>query len=107
MTGQAQDPVAFIEVVVMEIEVLTKEKNSIEVEFKDLDHSILQLLVERLNQDKDVEFVSFKVPHPVIKRPRFILKTRKKEAVKLLEEAIEETKNELDAFRKKFAQIVK
>lgn len=91
----------------MEIEILTKEKNMIELEFEDVDHSVLQLLVEKLNTEKDVEFVSYKLEHPVLRKPKFVLKTKKKEAIKLFQSALADAKKDLETFKKKFEQIVK
>jgi DNA-directed RNA polymerase subunit L len=91
----------------MEVKVLLNEKNVLELELVGSDQSLSQLISERLNQDKDVEFASFKVEHPLLGSPKLYVRTKKGDASKLVLEKIEEIKNELADFRKQFNEISK
>lgn len=92
---------------IMTIKIINQESNSVEVDFGELDHSIPHLLVERLTNGKDVEFVAYKVDHPVISTPCFILKTKKGDALKLLVDTLEEIQKEVAEFKKQFSDISK
>jgi DNA-directed RNA polymerase subunit L len=91
----------------MEVKVLTNEKNVLELELVGSDTSLAQLISERLNQDKDVEFSSFKVEHPLLAHPKLYVRTKKGDASKLVLEKIEEIKKELADFRNQFTEISK
>lgn len=91
----------------MEVKILQSEKNVLELELVGSDTSLAQLISERLNQDKDVEFSSFKVEHPLLAHPKLFVRTKKGDASKLVLEKIEEIKKELADFRKQFNEISK
>jgi DNA-directed RNA polymerase subunit L len=93
--------------VIMAVHVLRKEKDVIELELEDIDQSLAQILAEKLNEDKDVEFAAFKVEHPLIGKPRIYLKTRKGDPAKLIESKLEMIRKEVQEFRQKFLEIVK
>ena len=91
----------------MEVNILVQEKNVLEIELKGGDRSLVQILAEKLNQDKDVEFAAFKVAHPLVASPRLIVRTKKGDATKLLLKELEVVKKEVVDFRKQFTEIVK
>jgi len=91
----------------MEVKVLVKEKNVLELEFKGGDQSLAQMLAEKLNEDKSVEFAAYKVDHPLVALPRLIVRTKKGDPGKLVLEKLKEIKGEVADFRKQFMGIVK
>jgi DNA-directed RNA polymerase subunit L len=91
----------------MEVKVLVNEKNTIELQLGGMDQSLAQLLAEKLNEDKDVEFASYKVEHPITEAPKLFVRTKKGDAAKLVLEKLEEIKAELADFRKQFLDISK
>ncbi len=91
----------------MEVRILVKEKNTLELELVGADQSLAQLISERLNQDKEVEFAAYKVEHPLISPPKLIVKTKKGEADKLVLQKLKDIKKEVGEFRKGFLDIVK
>ncbi len=91
----------------MEVKILINEKNTLELELAGGDQSLAQLLAERLNEDKDVEFASYKVEHPIVGNPKLFLRTRKGEPAKLVLEKLAEIKKEVSEFRSQFSDIVK
>jgi DNA-directed RNA polymerase subunit L len=93
--------------VLMDVKVLVNEKNVIELDLGSADQSLAQLLVEKLNEDKDVDFASYKVEHPIMANPKIYLRTKKGEPGKLLLEKLDEIKNEVSDFKKQFLDVVK
>ncbi|MEW6036492.1 MAG: DNA-directed RNA polymerase subunit L [Candidatus Micrarchaeota archaeon] len=91
----------------MEMKVLLNEKNTLEMELTGADQSLAQLLAEKLNDEKDVEFASYKVEHPLVTSPKLIVRTKKGEPAKLVLEKLEEIRKELADFRGQFSDIVK
>ena len=91
----------------MTIKILKNEKNVLEIDLGDVDSSIAQILSERLQNTKGVEFVACKVTHPVIGTPHLIVKTKTADPVKLVTKEIEAVKKEVEDFKKQFSDIVK
>lgn len=91
----------------MEVRILINEKNTLELEMVGGDQSLAQLLAERLNEEKDVEFASYKVEHPIIGNPKLYVRTKKGEAGKLVLEKLDELKKEVADFKGQFSDIVK
>ena len=89
----------------MEVKILQKEKNTLEVELNGADQALAQIVSEMLNKDKDVEFASFKMEHPLLGFPRLYVRTKKGDPSKLLLEKLDELKKELIDFRKQFGDI--
>lgn len=65
----------------MEIKVIRHEKNELEIELESL--TIAELLRNLLWQDKATEFAAWKRDHPT-KNPHLILRTKGKDAKKVL-----------------------
>jgi DNA-directed RNA polymerase subunit L len=91
----------------MDVKILTNEKNVLEMELKGADQSLAQLLAEKLSDDKDVEFASFKVEHPLVGEPKIFVRTKKGEPGKLVLEKLDEIKKEVTEFKAQFRDIVK
>lgn len=92
---------------VMEVKILLNEKNVIELELVGADQSLAQLIAEKLNKNKDVDFASFKVEHPLLGSPKVFLRTKKGDASKLLLATVDEIKKEVADFRSQFEGISK
>lgn len=86
----------------MEVKILNYEKTMLEFEMTGADTTIPELIANKLSDNSSVEFVSYKVSHPVIGHPRIIVKTKSKDALELTLEAIDEIKAEVSEFRKAF-----
>jgi len=91
----------------MEMKVLVNDKNVLEMELGDADQSLAQLIAERLTEDKDVEFASYKLEHPTAARPKLYVRTKKGDPAKVVIEALKEIKKEVADFKKQFGEIVK
>ena len=91
----------------MEVKVLINEKNTLELEMVGGEQSLAQLLAERLNEDKDVEFASYKVEHPIVGNPKLFVRTKKGEPGKVVLDKLSELRKELGEFRSQFSDLVK
>jgi DNA-directed RNA polymerase subunit L len=91
----------------MEVRILINEKNVLEMELGDVDQSLAQLLAEKLSEDKDVEFASYKVEHPLTAPPKLYVRMKKGEPAKLVLEKLDELKKEVAEFKGQFKGIVK
>jgi len=89
----------------MEVKILLNEKNVLEMELKDADQSLAQLIATKLNEDKDVEFASYKMEHPLLSSPKLYVRTKKGDAAKLVLSKLEEIKKEVADFKKQFLDI--
>ncbi len=85
----------------MKIDVLKKEKNLVEFKLLNERHTIPALLKTVLLEDKSVEFVSYKLIHPLDKDAVFVLKTKGKSPAKAIELAIKKIEKNLLEFEKK------
>jgi len=79
----------------MEIKLLKKEGNLYEIEFKDEDIGVLNLIKEILVNREDVEFAASLREHPMVSQPKLIFRTDK-DAKKILHAAIKEAMAQLD-----------
>ena len=86
----------------MEIEVLKEDKKMLELRVTDTDVTLLKLIVEKLNQIKDVEFAACKLEHPTSEVQRLIVKTKKEEPLKLIQETVEEISSDIEKFAGNF-----
>jgi DNA-directed RNA polymerase subunit L len=84
----------------MKIEVVNNEKDSLEFFIEGERHTLPNLLREKLNTMSTVEFVAYRLDHPIDKKARFILKS--KNPKKDLEEAIKGIRTELQEFQTAF-----
>lgn len=91
----------------MEVKILLNEKNTLEMELGDSDQSLAQLLAEKLNTEKDVDFAGYKVEHPLMGSPKLYVRTKKSDPAKLVLEKLEEIKKEVTDFKNKFVELAK
>lgn len=107
MEGEKENPKQRRKMIFMTVNILVKEKNVIELELVGMDHSLAQLLAEKLNLNDDVDFASYKLEHPITAHPKLYLRTKKGDATKLLLDTIAEVKQEISDFKEQFQEIVK
>lgn len=86
------------ETVNMAVTVLKKEKNELRLRITGESHTALQVLRERLNGHKDVDYANYFPGHPELDDPEFYIRTTSKTGVdKVLNDIIggvaEEFKN--------------
>ncbi len=91
----------------MTIKILKNEKNVLEIDLGEVDHSIAQIIAERLQETKGVEFAAYKITHPVVGTPYLIVKTKTANPVSLVTKQLEVIKKEIADFKKQFSDITK
>jgi DNA-directed RNA polymerase subunit L len=91
----------------MKVNITNLEKKLLEFEVSDCDVSILNYLVHRLNQNKQVEFAAYKMGHPLIGLPKMIVRTKNDDALDVVLEELKTIGDELSTFRKEFENAVK
>ena len=79
----------------MSLSIVSDEKNSIELKFDGDAHSFLNLIKRKLVENKEVSFVGYNKPHPLIDESVFVLRTVKSDPKKLFKEAVDELIAEL------------
>ena len=89
----------------MEIEVLNEEKDRLELKFSETDHGLLNMIKEALWKQSGVELASFKLEHPEISKPVFVLKTKGKEAKKVWNSAIDSIEEDLEKLDKELKKL--
>ncbi len=79
----------------MEIEFIKKAANHVEFKLVGETHTFANLLKSHLVDDPHVEFVAYKLEHPLDKDAMFILKTKGKTAKSVLVEASKRVQEDL------------
>jgi len=64
----------------MPVKVLIKEKNELRLRVVGESHTSLQMLRERLNKHKDIEYANYFPGHPELDDPEFYIRTSSKKA---------------------------
>ena len=88
----------------MKLEVIKNEKSELEFIVEGERHTVPNLLREKLTQNADVEFVAYKLEHPLDQKAVFILKT-KGNAKKVLDDTIKDIQKDIDEFKKGFEKV--
>ena len=88
----------------MKLEIIKNEKSELEFSVEGERHTIPNLLREKLSQNGDVEFVAYRLDHPLDQKAMFVLKT-KGSAKKILEDTIKELQKDIDEFKKGFEKV--
>jgi len=89
----------------MEIEILLDDKTELKFKIKGETHTIANMLKDELLMDSSVKFAGYNIEHPLKNEAIFDIKTNRKEAKKVLKEAIERLKKKIDTFEDEIEQI--
>jgi DNA-directed RNA polymerase subunit L len=88
----------------MEIKIIEDEKNRLVFEIKGVSHGFCNMLKEQLLQDSHVKIATYRVEHPIVNIPKFLVETDGADpkktvlgAVTKLKTFTEKTKKELSA----------
>ena len=73
----------------MPVKVLARDDNELRVRFIGESHTSLQILRERLNSDKGVDYANYFPGHPDLDEPEFFIRTKgKNDPAKILKKLI-------------------
>ena len=89
----------------MEFIVLEESKTKLVFELKGETHIFCNLVKEELLTTKGVTTASYRVDHPLIGVPRFLVETKGAEPRKALKEALASIKKKAEAFKKEVAEF--
>ena len=82
----------------MELIILSKTENEIEVEFKGETHTLLNLLKDLLIKDERVEVAFYDIKHVSISDPVFYIKTDGSNPIEVLKDAASKIVTQCDEF---------
>lgn len=89
----------------MEVEILKEEKDALQLTFSETDQGLLNMVKEALWKQSGVEIAAFKLDHPEISKPVFVLKTKGKDAKKVWNSAIESLADDLGKLDKELKKL--
>ncbi len=90
----------------MELELITKDKNTLEFYLLGERHTLPNLLKNRIENESGLEFDSYTLDHPMADKARFIVKTSgSKSPVKAIEGACEKIEKDLKQFSEKMKKL--
>ena len=84
----------------MPVKVLARDANELRVRFIGESHTSLQILRERLNNDKGVDYANYFPGHPDLDEPEFFIRTNKKiDPAVLLKKLLGEIQGDFDKLK--------
>lgn len=89
----------------MEFKVLEEEKNKLVFELVGETHTFCNLLKSELRKVKGVTLVSYRIEHPLVGIPTFIVETKGTEPRKAIKEALKSVKKLAKDFQKQAAKL--
>ncbi|MBI2040860.1 MAG: hypothetical protein HYT16_02035 [DPANN group archaeon] len=90
----------------MEFTILEENKGAIKIEASARDEGFFNLVKRQLWQNGGVEIASFRIAHPDISRPVFVIKAKSgKDPKKLWNAALESISEELKSFEKEIKKL--
>ena len=89
----------------MELKVEAKSEKYWIVTLVGEDHTLANVIAERLMMDSDVEFASYVLDHPSVAHPKIIVRTKKGTAHAALKKAIDKVSDEVSDFKAKVKKI--
>lgn len=90
----------------MELNILSKTENELEVELKGETHTLLNLLKERLIKDNRVEIVFYDMKHVSISDPILYVKTDGTNPIEVLKDAAKIIISQCDEFIDVFSKAI-
>jgi len=96
--GKVQDGVVGRQTDNMPVKVLIQEKNELRLRITGESHTALQILRERLNNHKSVQYANYFPGHPDLDPPEFYIRTTgKAKPDAILNEIVESLSSEFDS----------
>ena len=89
----------------MNFKVIKDEGTELKIRFDDIDQGFLNLIKQELWKDPSVDISGFRVTHPVVGVAEFTLKTKKKNAKKAWNDALDSLNKQVEEFKIKFSKL--
>jgi DNA-directed RNA polymerase subunit L len=91
----------------LELNLISKDKKLVIIEFSDVKETLVHPLVDRLLSDDDVLVAAYKTGHPQLDKPRLTVKTKKLKPETAVKKAAESLEEEVKLLKKEFEKAVK
>jgi len=85
----------------LQINIIKYEERYLELIVRGETHTLFAPLIDYLLKHPDVEYAMYDVDHPLLQNVKFKLKTKSRDPVEVLKEAVAELLKDLDEFRDK------
>jgi len=89
----------------MEIKIIEDSKNKLVFDIKGESHGFCNMLKDELWNNKAVKVAAYKIDHPLIGIPRFVLETSGEEPRKVLDSAVKKLKSQAEKAAKELKGI--
>ncbi|MBT4935693.1 DNA-directed RNA polymerase subunit L [Candidatus Woesearchaeota archaeon] len=89
----------------MEFNVLEETKTRLVFQLKGETHTFCNTLKEELNKVKGVTIATYKIDHPLIGVPEFLIETKGVEPRKALKDALKVVKKNAEEFKKEASKL--
>lgn len=86
----------------MELKVIEKTDKKLVFELKGEDHTFCNALKDELVQDENVKFASYRIEHPLLGIPKFMVEMKKGEPEKALSAAVKKLKKNFEKVKDQF-----
>ena len=89
----------------MKFNVLEESKSKLVFELEGETHTFCNLLKEALQSVKGVEIATYRIDHPLIGKPEFLIETKGVEPRKALQQALKSVKKQAEEFKKEASSL--
>ncbi len=89
----------------VEIEILEEEKNKLKIKIKGETHTVLNLIRNELFNEDSVEFVGYRIEHPMVKDAIFTVATTKGNPKTIIKKAIERIQKKLSKLESEIKKL--
>jgi len=89
----------------MELKVIEESKNKLVFELSGETHTFCNALKQELKLVKGVEIATYKIDHPLVGVPKFLIETKGIEPRAALKEALKTLKKSVKEFQKEVADL--
>jgi DNA-directed RNA polymerase subunit L len=91
----------------MEVKIVQDEKNRFVFEIKGVSHGFCNMLKEKLLEDDHVKIATYRVEHPLVNIPRFLVETDGADPKNTVLNAIKKLKTFVEKVQKDFKDELK
>ncbi|MEE9152235.1 MAG: RpoL/Rpb11 RNA polymerase subunit family protein [Thermoplasmata archaeon] len=91
----------------MELNLVSKEKKLVVIEFTDVKETIVHPLIDKLINDKDVLLAAYKTGHPQLDKPILTVRTQRVNPETAVKNAADRLAEEIKFLKKEFEKAIK
>ena len=91
----------------MELNIIESEKNKMVFEIKGVSHGFCNMLKDKLLEDDHIKIATYKVEHPLVNTPKFLVETDGADPKKIILNAVGKLKTFTDKAKKDLAKSLK